>query len=152
MKRIIGLLIFGGSITFLAIVGLAFGLTSVTYGAQAPTPQPAVAEQPVDEASAIAGQPDLEAQLAQFEASLQERDAAYQKQIADAEGSLQELESFYQAQLQQAQEKLAAPQQEQAQAQAELEAAQAKASQLQQDISAADAAFQSEMETNRETN
>jgi hypothetical protein len=88
MKRMIGLLIFGGSITFLAIVGLAFGLTSVTYGAQAPTPQAPVEGQPVDAASAVAGQPDLEAQLAQFESSLQERDAAYQKQIADAEQAL----------------------------------------------------------------
>ena len=147
MKRILGLLVFGSSLTFLVILGLTFGATAIAGNPQ-PAPSVEPAEQPAVEVQAPAAQPaDGAVQLAKFEISLDARDRAYQAQIAAAEKSLQERETAYQAQLQSlAQDKLAAQQKALTQEQSNQGIAQANAAKLQKAIAAADAAFQSEIQ------
>ncbi len=147
MKRILILLVFGSSLTFLVIIGLTAGATAI-----AGNPQPAASVEQTDqtatEAEPPAGQfPQAAVELNEYEIRLGARDRAYRAQIAAAEKSLQERETAYQAQLQSLmQDKLAAQQQVLTQEQSNQGTAQADAAKLQKAIAAADAAFQSEMQ------
>ncbi len=147
MKRILILLVFGSSLTFLVIVGLTFGTTAIAGNPQVAAPVEQT-EQPTAEVQPTAAKPaDAAVQLAEYEISLDARDRAYQAQIAAAEKSLQERETTYQAQLQSLlQDKLVAQQKVLTQEQASLGIAQANAAKLQKSVAAADAAFQSEMQ------
>ncbi len=147
VKRILILLVFGSSLTFLVIVGLTAGATAI-----AGNPQPAA---PVEqtEQSAVEVQPpaarpsEAEVELNEYEIRLSARDRAYQAQIAAAEKSLQERETAYQAQLQSLlQDKLVAQQKALTQEESSLGITQANAAKLQKAIAAADAAFQTEMQ------
>jgi hypothetical protein len=149
VKRILGLLVFGSSLTFLVIIGLMFGATAIADNPQAaPAPTVEQTEPPAAEMQTPAAQPaDAAVKLAEFEISLDARDRAYQAQIAAAEKSLQDRETAYQAQLQSLlQDKLAAQQKALTQEQSNQGIAQANAVKLQKAIAAADAAFQSEMQ------
>jgi hypothetical protein len=140
MKRTIGLFMFGSSLALL-ILGTVFGLTGLVQGAQATDAQSAAG------APVTAGQPSpTEEQLLAFEASIQQRDAAYRDQIAAAERTLVERDQVFQTQLKQAQDQLAVQRQALIQAQTEARAAQAQTVRLQNAIATADAQFKSEME------
>ena len=147
VKRILILLVFGSSLTFLVIIGLTFGATAI-----AGNPQPAApveqAEQPAVEVQSPAAQfSEAAVELNEYEIRLGARDRIYQAQVAAAEKSLQERETAYQAQLQSLlQDKLVAQQKALTQEQSNLGIAQANAAKLQKAIAAADAAFQSEMQ------
>jgi predicted phage tail protein len=149
VKRILMLLVFGSSLTFLVIVGL-MAVATATAGNPQPTALVEEAEPPAAEVqlqSPAAQTADAAARLAEFEISLDARDRAYQAQIAAAEKSLQDRETAYQAQLQSLmQDKLAAQQKALTQEQSNLGIAQANAAKLQKALAAADAAFQSEMQ------
>jgi hypothetical protein len=149
VKRILMLLVFGSSLTFLVIVGL-MAVATATAGNPQPTAPVEEAEPPAAELplqSPAAQTADAAARLAEFEISLDARDRAYQAQIAAAEKSLQDRETAYQAQLQSlVQDKLVAQQKALTQEQSNLGIAQANAAKLQKALAAADAAFQSEMQ------
>ncbi len=148
MKRILTLLVFGSSLTFLVIIGLMAGATAI-----AGNPQPAAsveqAAQPAVEAQPLTARlSEAEIELNEYQIRLGARDRVYQAQIAAAEKSLQERETAYQAQLQSlTQDKLIAQQKALTQEQSNLGLAQANAAKLQKAVAAADTAFQAEMQT-----
>jgi hypothetical protein len=147
VKRILILLVFGSSLTFLVIIGLMAGATAI-----AGNPQPAAPVEQTEQPAAVvqppAAQPSEAAVvLNEYEIRLGARDRVYRAQIAAAEKSLQERETAYQAQLESLlQDKLVAQQKALTQEQSNLGIAQASAAKLQKAIPAADAAFQSEMQ------
>jgi hypothetical protein len=147
VKRILILLVFGSSLTFLVIIGLMAGATAI-----AGNPQPAAPVEQTEQPAAVvqppAAQPSEAAVvLNEYEIRLGARDRVYRAQIAAAEKSLQERETAYQAQLESLlQDKLVAQQKVLTQEQSDLGIAQASAAKLQKAIPAADAAFQSEMQ------
>ncbi len=147
MKRILGLLVFGSSLTFLVIAGLTAGTTAIAGNPQpvAPVEQ---ADQPAAEVQPLVAQPPQAAvELNEYVIRLGARDRVYQAQIAAAEKSLQERETAYQTQLQSLlQDKLIAQQKALTQEQSSLGNAQANAAKQQKAIASADAAFQSEMQ------